>query len=350
MDFNATNKTPNYGLPVFIDSDKPSWLVDWNSAMTELDIVIKEISTSEESNKNLISTANANIAKINNTIEEIHDYNYTLTNRVVTLEGKTNKLESEYNTAINDLQAQNRLVLQLQEAIDTINTELDSLTNNVILPIEGELDSLTKIVNANKNAQDIINQQTTQKLTELNSSVKNITNNTIPPIEGGLSSLTNMVNKNTNDIQQNSRAIELTTSRLSNLEQDVQPLKARANVVHCLNESGILPTTVKDLTTDYSLKNISVVVYADYSPSNMPKMALPPVFISNEISNETSAESSGTFGVETKTFLTPNNTAESYTVAVSFSGSGDSQTLKVSISGNNKITLRAYTATAQATK
>lgn len=346
MDFNATNSTPNYGLPIFIDSDKPSWLVDWNGAMTELDTVIKEISTSEESNKNLISTANANISKINNTIEEIQAYNTALTNRVVTLEGKTNKLESEYNTVINDLQAQNRLVLQLQEGINTINTELDNLTNNVIPPIEGGLDSLTKIVNVNKNAQDIVNQQTTQKLTELSTEVTNIKTNVIPPIEGGLSSLTNMVNKNTDDIQQNSRAIELTTSRLSNLEQDVQPLKARSNVVHCLNESGILPATVKDLTEDYTLKNISVVVYADYSPSNMPKMALAPVFISNE----TSVESSGTFGVETKTILTPNNTAESYTVAVSYSGVGNSKTLNVSISGNNKVVLRAYTATAQATK
>ena len=345
MDFNATNSTPNYGLPIFIGTDKPSWLVDWNGAMTELDIVIKEISTSEEANKNLIATANANIAKINNIIEEIQAYNTALTNRVVTLEGKTNKLEIEYNTVINDLQAQNRLVLQLQEAINTINTELDNLTNNVIPPIEDGLDSLTKIVNANKNAQDIINQQTTQKLTELNSSVKNITNNTIPPIEGGLSSLTHIVSKNTDDIQQNSRAIDLTTSRLSNLEQDVQPLKTRANVVHCLNESGILPATVKDLTEDYTLKNISVVVYANYSSSNMAKMALAPVFISNE----TSAESSGTFGVETKTILTPNNTAESYTVAVSYSGVGDSKTLNVSISGNNKVALRAYTATAQAT-
>ena len=346
MDFNATNSTPNYGLPIFIGTDKPSWLVDWNGAMTELDTVIKEISTSEEANKNLIATANANIAKINNIIEEIQAYNTALTNRVVTLEGKTNKLESEYNTVINDLQAQNRLVLQLQEAINTINTELDNLTNNVIPPIEDELDSLTKIVNANKNTQDIINQQTTQKLTELNSSVKNITNNTIPPIEDGLSSLTHMVNKNTDDIQQNSRAIGLTTSRLSNLEQDVQPLKTRANVVHCLNDSGILPATVKDLTEDYTLKHISVVVYADYSSSNMPKMALAPVFISNE----TSTENSGTFGAETKTILTPNNTAESYTAAVSYSGVGDSTTLKVTISGNNKVVLRAYTATAQATK
>lgn len=346
MDFNATNKTPNYGLPIFIDNDKPSWLVDWNGAMTELDTVIKEISTSEEANENLISTANANIAKINNTIEEIQAYNTALTNRVVILEGKTSKLESEYNTVINDLQAQNRLVLQLQDAVNIINTNLENLSNNVIPPIKGGLDSLTQIVNENKKTQDVINQQTAQKLTELNSSVENITNNTIPPIEGGLSSLTNMVNKNTDDIKQNSRAIELTTSRLSNLEQDVQPLKTRANVLHCLNDSGILPATVKELTADYTLKNISVVVYADYSVSNMPKMSIPPVFITNE----SSEESTGTFGVETKTILTPSNTTESYTVAVSYSGSGDSKTLSVSISGNNKVALRSYMATAQATK
>lgn len=346
MDFNATNKTPNYGLPIFIDTDKPSWLVDWNGAMTELDTVIKKISTSEEANENLITTANANIAKINNTIEEIQAYNTALTNRVVILEGKTNKLESEYNTVINDLQTQNRLVLQMQDAINTINTELENITNNVIPPIKGGLDSLTQIVNENKKAQDVVNQQTTQKLTELSTEVTDIKTNVIPPIEGGLSSLTNMVNKNTDDIQQNSRAIELTTSRLSNLEQDVQPLKTRANVLNCLNESGILPATVKELTADYTLKNISVVVYADYSSSNMPKMTLPPVYLSAE----TSEESTGTFGVETKTILTPTNTTESYTVAVSYSGTGDSKTLSVSISGNNKVALRAYTATAQATK
>lgn len=346
MNFNATNSTPNYGLPIFIGADKPSWLVDWNGAMTELDTVIKEISTSEEANKNLISTANANIAKINNTIEEIKAYNNTLNNRVITLEGKTNKLESEYNTVINDLQAQNRLVLQLQDAVNTINTELENITNSVIPPIKGGLDSLTQIVNDNKKTQDALNQQTTQKLEELNSSVEDITNNTIPPIEGGLSSLTNMVNKNTEDIQQNSRSIELTTSRLSNLEQDVQPLKTRSNVLHCLNESEILPGSVKELTADYSLKNISVVVYADYSTSNMPKMALAPVFICNE----TSAESAGTFGVATKTILTPNNTTESYTVTVSYSGTGDSKTLSVSISGNNKVTLKGYSVTAQAIK
>lgn len=347
MEFNATNTTPNYGLPIFIDSDKPSWMVDWNGAMAELDTAIKEISTAEEANENLISTANANIAKINVTIDELKAYNTALTTRVVTLEGKTSKLDSEYNTVINDLQAQNRLVLQLQEAVRTINSEIENITDNVIPPISDGLNSLTKIVNDNKKAQDILNQQTSQKIGELTSNVTNITTKTIPEIESDVSALKAKVDKNTTDIEQNNRAIDLTTSRVSNLESEAHPLAMRSNTLHCLNESGILPGTIKNLTNNYTLKYVSVVAYCDYSIANAPKMTLPPVYISND----TDADRAGTFGVETKTIVTPGGATESYTVAVSYSGVGDAKTLNVSVSGgNNKVSLRAYAVTAQATK
>lgn len=37
----STNKTPNYDLPQFIGTDKPSWLGDFNSAMLAIDTAIK---------------------------------------------------------------------------------------------------------------------------------------------------------------------------------------------------------------------------------------------------------------------------------------------------------------------
>lgn len=37
---SATNSTPNYHFPIFIGSDVPSWLVDWNNAMSALDEAI----------------------------------------------------------------------------------------------------------------------------------------------------------------------------------------------------------------------------------------------------------------------------------------------------------------------
>ena len=42
---SATNKTTNYNLPIFVGSDIPSWLTDWNSAMQLLDTAIGNVLT-----------------------------------------------------------------------------------------------------------------------------------------------------------------------------------------------------------------------------------------------------------------------------------------------------------------
>ena len=38
---SATNTTDNYNLPVFVGTDKPAWLVDFNGAMTAIDTQMK---------------------------------------------------------------------------------------------------------------------------------------------------------------------------------------------------------------------------------------------------------------------------------------------------------------------
>lgn len=38
---SATNTTTNYGLPIFIETDKPAWLVDFNGAMRSIDAQMK---------------------------------------------------------------------------------------------------------------------------------------------------------------------------------------------------------------------------------------------------------------------------------------------------------------------
>lgn len=38
---SATNTTTNYNLPIFLSSDKPAWLVDFNGAMTAIDAQMK---------------------------------------------------------------------------------------------------------------------------------------------------------------------------------------------------------------------------------------------------------------------------------------------------------------------
>lgn len=60
---SATNKTTNYNLPLFISTDVPSWLGDWNGAMTSIDAAIKEASQSGGSSISVVqSTGTSNTA------------------------------------------------------------------------------------------------------------------------------------------------------------------------------------------------------------------------------------------------------------------------------------------------
>lgn len=46
---SATNKTANYELPEFVGTDKPSWLTDFNGAMTKIDTALHELSQKQAS-------------------------------------------------------------------------------------------------------------------------------------------------------------------------------------------------------------------------------------------------------------------------------------------------------------
>lgn len=69
---SATNKTLNYELPIFIDTDKPSWLGDWNGAMTQIDNSVKSIDGVAESGVTVaneaLTTAEGAVTTANNAL------------------------------------------------------------------------------------------------------------------------------------------------------------------------------------------------------------------------------------------------------------------------------------------
>ena len=54
---SATNHTTYYELPIFIGTDTPSWLGDWNTAMTAIDTAINTVKTSAEAANSQASSA-----------------------------------------------------------------------------------------------------------------------------------------------------------------------------------------------------------------------------------------------------------------------------------------------------
>ena len=91
---SATNATTYYELPVFIATDKPAWLTDWNGAMNAIDTAIKEALTAGENAQTTANTATISIATINDSLTTINTSLTTLTSTVTGLVGSVNTINS----------------------------------------------------------------------------------------------------------------------------------------------------------------------------------------------------------------------------------------------------------------
>ena len=91
---SATNATTYYELPVFIATDKPAWLTDWNGSMNAIDTAIKDALTAGENAQATANTATTNIATINDSITTINTSLTTLTSTVTGLVGSVNTINS----------------------------------------------------------------------------------------------------------------------------------------------------------------------------------------------------------------------------------------------------------------
>lgn len=119
MDTNATNSTTNYGLPKFIATDKPAWLVDWNNTMDELDRIIKEVADAGDN-----TAIQAALDALTLSVEGIDA-------RLTSAEGDIDALETTVNDETNglvkkvadiqaDLLAQNALIQNLDQRVTAL--------------------------------------------------------------------------------------------------------------------------------------------------------------------------------------------------------------------------------------
>ena len=60
---SATNSTPNYDLPQYVATDKPTYLGDFNKAMLDIDTNMKTIENKAVSAESSVTTANSNASQ-----------------------------------------------------------------------------------------------------------------------------------------------------------------------------------------------------------------------------------------------------------------------------------------------
>ena len=119
MNSNATNSTPNYGLPLFVATDKPAWLVDWNNTMTEIDTKLKEIADAGD-NTAIIAAVEAlqnSLTALTNSFDTLAD---EVDNPSTGLIKKVNDITNTISTIQSDLLAQNGLIQNLDARVTAL--------------------------------------------------------------------------------------------------------------------------------------------------------------------------------------------------------------------------------------
>lgn len=91
---SATNATTNYNLPLFIGTDKPAWLVDWNSAMSAIDAAIKGVDTDVQGAVVDISGLSSTVASHTASISTISGQITVITTNLNTATGNINTINS----------------------------------------------------------------------------------------------------------------------------------------------------------------------------------------------------------------------------------------------------------------
>lgn len=88
---SATNSTANYELPIFLATDKPAWLTDWNGAMQAIDTAIHSAQATADGAQTTAGTAVADIATINASLTTITG---NITSLTTTVNGNTGAINT----------------------------------------------------------------------------------------------------------------------------------------------------------------------------------------------------------------------------------------------------------------
>ena len=91
---SATNSTANYGLPIFLGSDVPSWLTDWNGAMGDIDTAIAAAKAVADSALLASGNNTSDITTIQGQITTLQTTVGTHTTQIGTISGNINTINS----------------------------------------------------------------------------------------------------------------------------------------------------------------------------------------------------------------------------------------------------------------
>ena len=91
---SATNATPIINLPLFIGTDKPAWLTDWNGAMNTIDTAIANLQTAEAGTATSLASLAQSVEALSGTVSQHTTAIQTVTSATAGNTGSINTINS----------------------------------------------------------------------------------------------------------------------------------------------------------------------------------------------------------------------------------------------------------------
>ncbi len=91
---SATNSTPIINLPLFIGTDKPAWLTDWNGAMNIIDTAIANLQTAESGTATSLASLAQSVEALSGTVSQHTTAIQTVTEATTGNTGSINTINS----------------------------------------------------------------------------------------------------------------------------------------------------------------------------------------------------------------------------------------------------------------
>ena len=128
--FSSTNKTTNYELPQFIGTDKPTWLGDFNAAMSTIDSGMHENATDISTMESDVASASAAASQASQDVVALTSTVNTLSTNVSTATTTANNAQSTATSALNTANTANGKADTNASAITTLSGTVTNLSND----------------------------------------------------------------------------------------------------------------------------------------------------------------------------------------------------------------------------
>ena len=128
---NASNTTRYFNLPLFIATDKPSWLVDWNGAMNEIDSILQDINNSASGAESDVETVVTQVSQLSGVVSNLESLVETAVSDVAQMQTTVDSHEERIDSVETDLITQNNLIKTLSDAVVAMQTLVNQLDNTV---------------------------------------------------------------------------------------------------------------------------------------------------------------------------------------------------------------------------